>query len=356
MANEYMNLNAARPDWQGPPGLAGMTAYDDQQRYNTAMALRQRMNEEEFKNYMLDNPVRAAERPAKTSGFDLSTAVNTASIPYADRFARGKAGEADQQYAKGQVAVNTIPSETRSTDASNTVKALEAEGRQMELHAATSPLLGEQSYQAFKSKLPPQLQQRFPPNYTPEVPKMIEGLSKALTNSPAHRGKMAEIVETGTQHNQWAKTTADANERARMYAADRALEAAWARMGGRETQQKVEGVIKQYLDMKMQGQKTTPDQDRVFEVAQQIMTNVRSAASGQDPTALRSNLIGVPAGRQVPPPVPFEDPAPQPGPSVPRPGGVAQHSLGDLRKMYPGKSDDELKAAYRRRFNMEPRL
>lgn len=38
----------------------------------------------------------------------------------------------------------------------------------------------------------------------------------------------------------------------------------------------------------------------------------------------------------------------------PKPG-QAQHSLADLRAMYPGKSDDEIKKAYKAKFNVEPK-
>ena len=231
----------------------------------------------------------------------------------------GGIGRNNTLEAQGQFDKDTLPSRTALGIENNNYQALGTAVQRLQvMNAGLPPLAREANYQQFLSTLPVQVRQQMPRNY---IPMAMDAMASQLINTPAHRQKIGEIEATGEQHQRWARISAEASERARMYAADRALEAAWARVGGRETQQKVESIIHQYLSKVMQGQQTTPAEDKAFQAAQQFSYNVRAAAGGADRNQMMSNFLGVPADRPIPTPVP------PPNPQVPPPTQLTPQAI-----------------------------
>lgn len=225
----------------------------------------------------------------------------------------GGIGRNQSAQAEGQFQMDTVGSRTALGNEQNNYQALGTAIQRLAVqNTALPPLAREANYQQFLSTLPVQTRRMMPSNY---IPGAMEAMASQLINTPAHRQKIGEIEAQGDQHARWATISAEASERARKYAADAAERAAWARFGGREAQQKVESVINQYLMKKFNGKQTTPQQDAVFQAAQQIMYNVRAAGGGADRNQMMGNMLGVDASRQVPTPV---------APPVPKPDAAIQ--------------------------------
>lgn len=255
-------------------------------------------------------------------GLESARARSLATPEMVQGYGEGQQGLWQTQSAKGKLDQGTLQSTMDSSNMGNVSKSLEDAARYLEMNAAASPMFGQAEYQRFRNSLPANIQRSFPDMYTPDIPKQIKTLSEMLTNTPKHRGEMA--LESKRR---------DSMEAANRYRSDTQYEIAllrmdeaWLRFGGSSAKQKVESVITRYLNKKMDGEKTTPQEDQTFVWAQQIMMNVKAAAGlPMDPNALNWQMMnpGQPApGRPVPNPV---VPSSQPQPGQPQPGAGANN-------------------------------
>lgn len=325
MLNNYFNPNAVKPQNgyapTGPLGGGQWAADQQQQEYALGLqrllaqdALKKQMMETE--SYGLDSPVRAAERPAKINKFGLEAMVAKESQPFAGDFALGERGKARQQQAAGDIAMGTRQSTIDHTNAGNQLGTMERAIQQMEYIAAAQPLEGAGAYKQLYETLPPHLKQYLSPNYDASTPQRLQALSKALQNNVAQRRTMDQVrTQTGSAETIGRERNAS-NERIADTRAFAQIEAAYARMGlSKDRVKKLEDMVTQHLLKQAQGIKTSPEEDRAFMAAQQIMMNARAAAGyGIDPQMLRYMMLNMqPPTPQVPGPVAPPNSAPQQG-------------------------------------------
>jgi hypothetical protein len=328
MLNNYFNPNAVKPQNgyapTGPLGGGQWAADQQQQEYALGLqrllaqdALKKQMMETE--SYGLDSPVRAAKRPADIakSGLEAMVANESAAIPgYGRQMGLGAIGEAQTKQAAGDVAMGTRQSTIDHTNAGNQLGTMERAIQQMEYISAAQPLEGAGAYKQLYETLPPHLKQYLSPNYDASTPQRLQALSKALQNNVAQRRTMDQVrTQTGSAETIGRERNAS-NERIADTRAFAQIEAAYARMGlSKDRVKKLEDMVTQHLLKQAQGIKTSPEEDRAFMAAQQIMMNARAAAGfGIDPQMLRYMMMGMqPPAPQVPAPVAPPNSAPQAG-------------------------------------------
>jgi hypothetical protein len=321
---------------EGRPWDAGAGVENAQnwlmQQQQKKHALEQMYIQNQQSNANLDRYTQQTPHEVQVSG--LRGAQAQAEMPYVQDHALGVQGRNRVDQVRGRQAMDTEATGTAATNMGNTIKALEGAARHLEMTAAQSPMFGQAEYQRFREALPEQVRKTFPPNYSPDTPKMIQSLSQMLTNSPQHRGAMelettrrdsAERVARG--NNQTSENVAGINADARMAAA-------WARIGGGSAaQHKVETIVNQYLQMIMDNKEPTPQQEKAYLAAQQIMMNVRAAAGlPMDPNALKQQLL---FPGQQPPPRPVPQPVQPIPPAQPSGGGAVGRWNPNTRKVEP---------------------
>ncbi len=312
MLNNYLNPNAAAPDigWKPEGFLGGMLYRNRLQQYNDMQGLQQQMmgtsaqmENEKLQDYRMDAPVREAERGAKIpkSLLERMVSENAMQDPnYAGNVNAGVMGEAQTKAAKGKKDTATVQGDIDVHNAENVGKGLEASGRNIELQFATSPMMGQAEYQKFRSQMPEQLKTQFPEMYSPAVGEKIKQLSKVITDSPAHR---REMKKQGSINQTHITTNAATNVQSGLnaqIAADSRVEAAYARLAKDPTYKKADEIVAAGFRKMWEGQPMTAQEEAVWKSAQQFVFKSRAAAAGQDPTALRSGLIGADATRAIP--------------------------------------------------------
>lgn len=322
MDNNYFNPGSARPTDLGVPGLAGLQNWYDRQMYDRLMSLQEQHMGDLNETYRLDAPVRAAERPAKISGFDLQSAMSRAknTPENIQTMVGGELGEARTKAAQGYIAERTRESDADVKNYENLGKQMDYAADQMERMGALNPAMGQSEWRNFRSTLPKQVQAQLPENYSPEVPQLLRNYSKAVVNSVAHQRASALQSQKDTEAYRRTDRTAQASE----YGADKRLEAAWARAGGNATKEKVESIIYKSLNKLFNNEELNEQEQRAFMLAQQIQMNVRAAAGiPSDPNALRYDLL---FNRQPPP-----RPTPKPVSAGPKPDDIQKQieSMGE---------------------------
>lgn len=227
--NDYFNPNAARPDMKGaPPGLAGFMMAGDDLQYRKAMELQQllghihsQQQQAELNTYNEDAPVRAAKRPADMSKYGLEALMNRGLSTPGNVGAQvaGKVGESQQQAAKGQVAMGTIPGQIAATNAENQGKVSEQKVKGMERMTSfldanmpllrnaekEGPLQAEMKYKQVLGEMPPEIRQHMPQSYSEAKTHLPTIRQKLMMNMETERKLIEEQVkarETGAQRQE----------------------------------------------------------------------------------------------------------------------------------------------------------
>lgn len=312
--DNYFNPDVYKPNAGYTPsaGLAGFLSANEYAQAQKAKSLQLQLIEDslhrqqaETADYDQAAPERQALRGSHISqyGLDKQFYDNAARNPdYTRARTLGAIGQFQTQEAAGREALGTVQGKVNATNLESIARQIESAGRNLELMHASNPLLGEAEYRGFVQKLPKEIQGNFPPTYDSKiVPQLIQHLSQAITNSPSHRQKMAELKQQGDT----AIKIGEGHDEASKYAADQRLEAAWAKMPS-GSKDKIESVINQVLIKMLNGEPLTDGDKNAFMAAQQIMYNIRSAAGYnlQDPAALKAWIMGYQgAPRGAPAPV-----------------------------------------------------
>jgi hypothetical protein len=257
-----------------------------------------------------------------------------AQMPYADDYAMGQRGTWQQNRAKGALAMGTLDSDIAAGNSKNNVSTAEGIGRYFDIHEPmmkVGGLEGQAAYAKFVQGLPPQARELFPRSYDPSVHERMAIVRKAIQNSPEHRRKLEQDKQAQDAADVNNKRTNDTSIINNRYTVDGRLEAAYAKMGlsGGDVK-KLEHMITQYLLKGARGEATTPQEDKAYMAAQQIMNNARGA--GADPTMFKYNFMNTPPGLQ--PPMPAR---PVPGP-VPPPGAQPQQTEDERYKAWKQKN------------------
>lgn len=232
MLNDYFNPASAKPDTKGAaPGLAGFMMAGDNQDYKKAMALQQLMGhihsqqqQAELDTYQQDAPVRQAKRPADISKYGLEALMNQGLSTPGNVQAQvaGKVGEAQQQTAKGQVAMGTIPGQIAATNSENEGKVSEQKVKGMERMASfldanmpllknaerEGPLQAEMKYRQVLSEMPDHIRQHMPQSYAQAKTHLPLIKQKLMMNMETERKLIEEQVKAKAQGEEHQKTEA----------------------------------------------------------------------------------------------------------------------------------------------------
>jgi hypothetical protein len=325
-------------DYKPWGGLAGIYAGEQQAQI-------QQSNQNALVEQGLGNVIKGVE--AGRSAADFAN-------PDMERWRQqGIIGKNMQDYSKGQLDYNTLDSNTKAKIAENMSKASSAEieqtinGLDMFLSQATSN--GPLGMQQAVSSLPPQYQQmvkQMGPTKALEVAKQMSDLLKqARADSPAVRGKLTEQGHKGaidlSIHGQ------DNASKEKVSAADNAraiqvanIQAAVERekMAAMEKTRNLEQMAA--LEMERANNAKDPDSRKVhLENAEKFLQEAERLKvapireKGENDINWLNTATAGKTGKSV----------------------MASHTMGQLRAAYKGKSDAEIKAAYKAKYGVEPR-
>lgn len=349
--NNYFNPNSYKPD---SGGLMMTNAYDyqvDRQRFQEMSDLQKMMamaelakQREELEQGL---PVRQAQRGAQTSGFNLENQINLQMNP--QTMARGKEGLAQSQQAAGATAMGTLQSGIASTNATNQAKTLEDEARQLEILASQGPLAVNEYYQRFRQGAPAWV--GLPEVYDASVPGRLKQIQQAITQNPAHR----RDIDKENVKGEWDIRKIQEQNAGRL-----------AEARAKQTQKTMD------YDQALKKANNIP---AIMSITSQIeadpdLPEDQKAGLRARASAALDMMRRLEAGRAEARTPPIEQAirggvgdslqrrleGGQPG--TPQPGGQQgrqqRHSMNDLRRMYPGKSDQWIKEAYKRKFGFDP--
>ena len=344
MDNNYFNPGSMRPQGQS---LMDMYFYPQQmQNYMDVQQVARQQQEDALRKHILetnsyerDAPVRESGRRKDISANDLETLVNriSADTPgYGAAMAGGKMGDANTREAAGRTAMGTYQGNIDTTNLGNTIKQLEGGVRQLELVGGLSPMMADAQWKQTWQNLPEPLKRQLPSYYSPELGKRIQAMSQALTQTPAHRGEMEKTNATNASQER----VGQGNNAATVQAA------------GIRANAKVSNLIQTYRSAKtpqmalIYGQMILNDPEVDDNVKAQVRVGVEQAARVLAQQNFKgsidlSNPTGGPAGME-------QD-------AVQRLLGVQpnQVTLGQLKRLYPGKSDQWLRDAYKRKYGVD---
>ena len=350
--NNYFNPNSYKPD---SGGLMMTNAYDyqvDRQRFQEMSELQKMMamaelakQREELEQGL---PVRQAQRGAQTSGFNLEQQMNQFMNP--QTMAQGKMGLAQSQQAAGQTALETMPGNIAQTNASNRSKTLEDEARTLEVLASQGPLAVNEYYQRFRQGAPAWV--GLPEVYDASVPGRLKQIQNAITQNPAHRRDIDKENVKGEWDlkkqrlaNEGALATARTRQTQKTMDYDQALKKANNIPAIMSITSQIEADPDLPEDQKsgLRARAAAAlDMMRRLEAgrAEARTPPIEQAIRGGVGDSLQRRLEGGQPGTGG-----------QPGRQL---GGQQRHSMSDLRRMYPGKSDQWIKEAYKRKFGFDP--
>lgn len=342
MLNNYFNPNAAKPasGWQPQGALGGYQWARDRDLYEKMMGLQALMGTAsldrqvmENETYRQDDPVRAAERPAKISGFDLSTMQNKmkmGSPNYLQSMLEGEIGDNQFKAARGKEAQGTVDSTIQEKNLSNLVKMMEGASNQLSMAAASNPLFAQSGYTQVLQQLPSQVRQQLPQAYTPDVPQRLKALADSAKNSVAYRRELEKQREALRS----AEYITEGNNLTSLLMSQDRLEASM--YNGMSKQQK-EGFDRQLgilLEKVSQGKATEQEMATLrFMFQFKQGTTQPAQQSTIDPNILLYWLMNQqrqggaptpPPNRDVPPPPPIPGAAASPNTSAP----VTQNDVG----------------------------
>jgi hypothetical protein len=151
----------------------------------------------------MENTRYAAENPSKFAEFDLNEMLSRAkqNTPgFGQQMAMGEMGNAQQQQARGRLAMGTVESEIPATNASNQFKQAKDVLSRIEM---LTPMIrqggmqGNMVYQQLRHSLPPELQGGLPPMAGPEADQALSRIRQHLVQSVPHAQSMEEIDRKG---------------------------------------------------------------------------------------------------------------------------------------------------------------
>lgn len=347
--NNYFNPNSYKPD---SGGLMMTNAYDyqvDRQRFQEMADLQKMMamaelakQREELEQGL---PVRQAQRGSQISGYNLENQINQRMDP--STMAGGKMGLAQSQQAAGQTALQTMPGNIAQTNAQNRAKTLEDEARQLEILAEGGPLEVAEYYQRFRQGAPAWV--GLPEVYDASVPQKLRMIQNAITQNPQHRRaegieniKGAWDVEKQRVANEGSLASARERQSAKQKSFEQLLNEALLSKNDEATLRAASIIL------------SDPDSDpglrnKAVAASEQARRNLGAKAEARTPPIEQAIRGGVGANIEQ------RLQGGQPGSGQGQPGGTTQrHSMSDLRRMYPGKSDQWIKEAYKRKFGFDP--
>ncbi len=233
-------------------------------------------------------------------------------------YQRGMEGLWGSQEAAGREALGTVEGRTTATNMANVIKSLEGAARHLEMTAATSPMFGQAEYQRFYEALPPGIAKMFPRQFSPDTPDMIKSLSSMLTNSPEHRREMEKAKAGTDSHEKIGKNHDMTNVLIALINAKSRDDVAAFKATFTQNRQNFQQYLTEYARKKQAGQ-TTPQEDGMAQMIEQMMYAARAAGVAEDPRALPRELMQPPVPGQ-PPVQPRPVPRPLPPTQVPPPG------------------------------------
>lgn len=191
-SNNYINPSGAAPAM--PEWMQAFSAPQRMQQYNHGMDLEQQMaeisrkqEEARYNTYQKEEGMRAAERGSKTAGFNVEEAMSGERLRnknYIPSQVRGKIGEAQQQEASGQIAMDTAPGKIEAENSKSGAQHLQQLSYSLSMMAQSDPQRANQAYQGVLQKYPKLAQMGFPPQYDP---KFMQRFQRAAMNSPEHQ-------------------------------------------------------------------------------------------------------------------------------------------------------------------------
>lgn len=260
----------------------------------------------------------------------------------------GDMGMHQQNQAKGMVDMGTAQSTVDTTNASNSLKAFADKLQMFRATRSGVTFMDDATYRRIVREAPAGLKNFLPAQYDE---KAIDDIINVLADTPAQRGaeqtkrldrESAERIGKG--NNAASVRVAEINAESRLATAMARLQFMM------NNKQNFQQFLTDYARKRAAGA-NTPEDDLVAQMIEMMMYQSRTAPPGAiDPNAPAGQIFNIPPRGTPPSAIP---PAPQPQPqSQPQAGG---HTLQQLMQMYPGKSADELKAAYKRKFGVEPK-
>lgn len=350
--NNYFNPNSYKPD---SGGLMMTNAYDyqvDRQRFQEMADLQKMLAQAELAKQQEDlnegRPVRQAQRGAQTSGFNLENQMNQFMNP--QTMAQGKMGLFQSQQAAGQTALETMPGNIAQTNAQNRSKTLEDEARTLEVLASQGPLAVNEYYQRFRQGAPSWV--GLPEVYDASVPGRLKQIQNAITQNPAHRRDIDKENVKGEwdirkiqEQNKGRLAEARAKQTQKTMDYDQALKKA----------NNIPAIMS--ITSQIEADPDLPEDQKsglraragaALEMMRRLEAGRAEARTPPIEQAIRGG-VGDSLQRRLEGGQPSG--TPQPGRQS---GGQQRHSMNDLRRMYPGKSDQWIKEAYKRKFGFDP--
>src|SRR5260221_7579765 len=353
MLNDYFNPNASKPQngWQPQGFLGGMGYAQGQMQYEDQMKMQRELTLQHIMQQQMANDVyrqkdlisAGAQGRQATSTADLGDQVNRASMAdprYAPAMVGGKIGEAQQQESKGRFDMATTDSKIADTKGESMLKQWTTTAQRIEHEMSMNPAYGQSGYSQFLKTLPPELQGKFPEQYSKAH---MDEFIKSAENSIAQRQKI------GVEHSKDEGNIEIAH-----------IQGMYSLMKERE---RVANKTKDYQTTLRDAR--TPEHQ--LSIAQQI---------DQDPDASprlkqQARVVANSAAQQIAAKWGVKLPSPLPGlPDHPiqdvvkhlaglavgaQPAEGGGHTMAEIRKLYPGKTDAWIKDAYKRKFGVEPK-
>jgi hypothetical protein len=363
---DYFNPQAVRPQqsFEPPAGLAGMMYMRDRQMYDQLTPLQKQMMEiearrkaAEFQDYNLDAPVRQAKRGADISKSGLDEMLNTTrrtTQGYGDAIAGGEMGAAQSTQAQGMFDMGTVGSRMDAANVGNQNKTEEGvldmfyrSAPRLKTAAQASPVAAEMEYKRFISGLPQNIRAKLPPSYSPQVQQLLDGMLEQHVNNPTQRRASALQKQQDEEAYRRTDRSARATEFAATQRASASSRSLLTQFNRSTTPETIDA-----LGTALLADRENLDPRDVIKIEAGVQQARRilamKAGKGQlnmdNPTGSPSSVADdlnkfLGGGGQ-----------PQQG----QPGVDRPFTMNELRKLYPGKSDQILRDAHKKRFGKDP--
>lgn len=265
---------------------------------------------------------------------------------YGAAMTAGDMGDAQSKSAKGAYDMYTMPSKGRADAAKNEAQEFEQAAQHFNNHVPLikaayeeSPLAGQMAYTQFRKGLPEHAREIFPEQYSPEIQQKMDVVMKNIINNPQHQREM----EKDLQQRETQLQVGRGNNYATMYAAE----------------QRAKGRIRNLMEQ-FQGAKTP---EMVSVIGKIILADPEI-----DPITANAVREGITKADRI-----IAEKTGKGGIDLKNPTDAAavpdainrrlsadgqptekRHTMNELKQLYPGRTDQWIKDAYKKKFGYEP--
>jgi hypothetical protein len=201
-----------------------------------------------------------------------------------------------------------------------------------------------QMWKQFRDGAPDHIKQILPETYDASVPKLLSAMHNAVTQTPEHKRDIDKVRVQGEEarklqelKNAGDLRTAQARQTQKTLDFDQALKKATTSAHIMSIAQQIQN------DPDLPADKRDSLMARANAAYQAMVKLEASRADARTPPlkqAIEGGVGDAVANRLEGPPQ--------------QPGVAKRHSMSELRRLYPGKSDKQLKEAYKKKFGFDP--